>query len=205
MKAAFAAALKDAVVCGKTFVVLLVVFPAILLVSSGPTSDGSVSSAVALFAPLTSLLILFMVEPVDSPAPYALPVRRRDLVAGRYLFFLACITASDLASCAISLFLGLTPNLAALVLVTGICVAFASLMLPVCYAFSRNVALAVVSVFFAAVIGAVIGIAMVLEGRMPNVADGTMRLLVFGLSVGAIALCAGSFFASAKIAERRVL
>jgi hypothetical protein len=78
-------------------------------------------------------------------------------------------------------------------------------MMPVFYAFSRNVALIVVSSLLAALTGAAIGFAANADGSMPSIADGHKGLLLAVVSTGSFLLCVGSFFVSARIAERRVL
>jgi hypothetical protein len=200
MRGALAAAAKDARVGGKLFLALLtiiLIMCAAFILTADQSSMGEILLMVAVS--MTSLvgLVVFPNFSNSSIAEYALPLKRRDLVAGRYLYFPCALVLSAGLTLAFFCAIGHAPSPYALALALSLTIALGGMLLPVFSFCPRNLHVIFFSPLYTlSLLAHILLILFIRRDQAPIAA------LTLGIS---LILYVASFFLSVKIIERKAL
>jgi len=205
MSEAFAVVRKDFSICGKTILMIMVVLT--LAMRSMGADDLFL---VLLFIPVMSGIMCFFLDPPDSLAVFALPVRRKFLVAGRYISIALVFFASLVLYVFLAFWFRRSPDYRAL---SFICVAIVfclSIMVPLYFGLPHKWALGITTVAITMIACIALGFAIVLTkdpGQVPSFLAGIWNFPFFPpvSCLLAIALYLGSLTVSLGIISRKVL
>jgi hypothetical protein len=178
----------------------LMLFPIAMVIGAG----AEAASAALFFCPFFWLLIIFQIDPVESPFTRALPLRLRALVSGRYLAALAVFLATLAVACAAAAASASAPEINQLAIVALVALLWLALSLCLYFRFEMKIA-AIASIgALTAVAIASAAAAFAFKGKMPDsTRDALLREAPPSLALVAALCLAASYVASVRSIERR--
>ena len=196
---------KDFAICGKAILVIMALAAFFLF-----TARDSELLAILLFLPVLTGMMCFVSDPPDSLAVFALPLRRKSLVSGRYSSTVIVFVLS------LGLYVSLTyfsrrplNGKATSLIVTAVALSV-SIMYPLYYRLPQKWALGITAFIMTIIASISLSFAIVAtktSGETPVLFESIWQVpfLPLVMSMISIAMYLGSLIVSLRIISRKVL